>query len=66
MSKFDSFSSHLQEALNERGVSPERVETMRPIEVFTEFCEWHGLINWGGTLYQLVENIKSVYEEEER
>lgn len=38
------------EALKERGITNERIESMSPREMFSEYCTWHGLINWSDRL----------------
>lgn len=43
----------LEYALRERGNTPEQVAQMTPEEKFTEYCNWHGLINWAPTLIKI-------------
>jgi hypothetical protein len=41
----------LLDALRNRGWSDAKIKRMSGRTAFTEYCEWHGLINWGGTLF---------------
>lgn len=44
----------LATALLERGNSAECIAEMSGAERFNEFCNWHGLIDWGPQLWQIV------------
>ena len=46
--------------LRERGHSDVIIELMRPREIFHEYCEWEGLINWSDTLYNIVLTLEGV------
>jgi len=46
--------------LRERGNTDAMIELMRPREVFHEYCEWEGLINWSDTLYTTVLRLEGV------
>jgi hypothetical protein len=48
---------HILSDVRERA-SDDAIATMTPREVFTEYCMWNGLINWGGTLFDAVESLK--------
>lgn len=54
-------SHSLVDALRKRGHSDESIERMKPARAFNEFCEWHGLIGWGPTLY---DNARLCLEQE--
>lgn len=43
------------DACQDRGISLDRINSMTPKERFVEYCQWHGLINWGNTLWDLVK-----------
>lgn len=49
----------VKEALEGRGIKEEAIENMSAEEVFNEFCNWEGFINWGPALWGVVENIKA-------
>lgn len=49
--------------IRERGHSDETIAQMSPQEAFSEYCIWNGLINWGGTLFRAVENLKAAEEK---
>lgn len=34
------------------------IESLSPQSLFDEYCNWHGLIRWGDTLWQAVEQLK--------
>lgn len=44
--------------LHQRGWTNEEIEKMSPEKAFQEFCEWHGLINWGETLISVLDNLR--------
>ncbi len=48
--KLTSAGKDMLDALTERGHSADAIEVMSPREMFREFCEWHGLINWSDRL----------------
>lgn len=48
---------HVLEDVRERGNSDSQIEKMNPKEVFTEYCSWHGIINWGDALYDLAVGL---------
>lgn len=43
-------SHPLLDALRERGHSDERIAAMTAERMFDEYCNWHGLIEWGPNL----------------
>ena len=43
--------------IRERGHSDAEVASMSPREAFAEYCNWHGLIGWGGDLWGVVESL---------
>ena len=58
MADFDTLPAHVREALGERGISPERTSNMTGEEIFREYCQWHGLFGWSGTLWSVVMALK--------
>lgn len=53
--KIEGAPSQLMDALRNRGLSTEEIEKLDGERAFNEFCMWHGLIGWGGTLYSLAK-----------
>lgn len=47
----------VKSALASRGYSDEKIGLMSPREAFVEYCEWHGLINWGDTLWEQAKGL---------
>ncbi len=47
------------ENLHDRGLTDEQIADMSPKEAFGEYAQWHGLINWGSTLWHAVESFKA-------
>lgn len=41
----------VREALRKRGREEAEVAIMTPREVFEDYCNWNGLINWSDTLW---------------
>ena len=52
-------------ALKERGHTPEQIADMPVKEIFKEFCEWEGLINWGELLWEIVDTLTIPTQEVE-
>lgn len=46
-------------ALYNRGKSDYDIIHMTWDEVFDEYCEWHGIINWAPTLRRVMANAKN-------
>ena len=44
-------------ALNKRGLSSEEIAKATPEFLFTEYCEWHGLIRWGSNLLSVWRSL---------
>lgn len=47
------------DALEERGHTEEEISQMSEAEVFSEYCNWHGLIGWAENLQFVMKNIES-------
>ena len=47
------------EALKECGYTPNQIAAMTPLQAFHEYCNWHGLLGWGGSLWGIMEDLKS-------
>jgi hypothetical protein len=48
----------IQNAINNRDVSAGDAECMTKRELFHEYCEWHGLINWSDTLWRVMQELQ--------
>jgi hypothetical protein len=48
------------DANRERGHSDKQIERMPAEKLFDEFCMWHGLINWGRSLYVLANQLNKL------
>ena len=46
-------------ALHNRGHTDLEISKMTPDEAFDEFCMWHGLIGWGDTLRNALNNLRA-------
>ncbi len=54
----DKLPHRVLDALRRLGYADEDIERMSPKRAFSEFCSWEGLINWGDTLWGIVEELK--------
>lgn len=55
-----SVSCHITQTLRERGRSDDYISKMSVEEIFSEYCTWHGLINWSNTLWDVVSVLKAI------
>jgi hypothetical protein len=46
-------------ACEEMELEDAQIEALSPRQLFVKFCEWEGLINWGDTLWGIVEKLKA-------
>lgn len=46
-------------ALRNRGNTDEEISAMTPDQAFDEFCMWYGLIGWGDTLRNALNNLRA-------
>lgn len=56
--------ANVLEALHNRGLSDEEIAELTPAEAFSEFCYWHGLLNWGNELWSVMTNLQSNAQEQ--
>lgn len=47
------------DALQGRDISDERIEKMTANEIFDEFCEWEGLVDWGPALRGILDRLRA-------
>ncbi len=56
--KLDDIPDHVLEDIRQRECwTDKQIEGMSPRKVFAEYCEWHGLINWGSELFDLAVEL---------
>lgn len=53
-------SVDINKTLIERGHSDETTQRMSGREIFAEYCNWHGLINWSDTLWDVVLVLRAM------
>ncbi|MDD5388971.1 MAG: hypothetical protein PHD37_06480 [Gallionellaceae bacterium] len=53
-------SVEINKALIERGHTDESIGQMSGREIFSEYCTWHGLINWSDTLWDVVLVLRAM------
>lgn len=44
-------------ALRKRGHEDDQIASMSPKTAFREYCEWHGLRDWGDELWHTAKNL---------
>lgn len=55
----------VRSALINRGHSEEEILRMSPREAFVEYCEWHGLIRWGDSLWENAKHLMTMEPQQE-
>lgn len=60
--KIESIPSEILADLRERGLSDAEIACASPKDAFSEWCNWHGLSGWGGTIWRVVEKMKEAGE----
>ena len=53
-------SVDINKVLIQRGHTDESIRRMSGREIFSEYCTWHGLINWSDTLWDVVLVLRSM------
>lgn len=53
-------SVDINKTLIERGHSDESIRQLSGREIFSEYCAWHGLINWSDTLWDVVLVLRAM------
>lgn len=56
----EKIPSQVVDALHERRFSDSEIEQMEPEQMFREYCNWHGLIGWGGELWSVVHALSKI------
>ena len=60
--KINNIPPAVLDALREREHDDEAIETMSPETMFSEYCEWHGLIGYGHSLFSIVTNLNKKFD----
>ena len=45
-------------------MSDEEIAELTPAEAFSEFCYWHGLLDWGNELWSVMTNLQCSSREQ--
>lgn len=64
MTDIDKIPAEVLDALRNRGHSDARIAKMDPVFMFKEYCDWNGLVNWGGTLWFVVTELSELEDQE--
>jgi len=56
--KLSNIPVQVLEACRQRDLSDEDISTLSPKQLFAEFCDEQGFINWGRYLWELIENLE--------
>lgn len=59
-SKLEQIPKNVMESLRERGHSDEAISQMTPLTIFTEHCEWHGIIGYSRHLWDVVSTLQKL------
>lgn len=60
MENIEQLPVSVRDALRNRGHDNKAIALMSPREVFSEYCTWHGLINWGDDLWNNMIELQKV------
>jgi hypothetical protein len=55
----DKIPARVLADLREAGWTDDQIEQWNPQLVFHEWCNWNGLIGWGDTLWEVVEDLQT-------
>lgn len=55
-----SVTMAINKDLLDRGLTDEAIRHLSGRELFSEYCTWHGLINWSDTLWDVVLVLKAM------
>jgi hypothetical protein len=58
MIDIEMIPSHVMDDLQERGLSVELIRRSSPEFLFSEYCNWHGLIGWGAKLMAVSDALR--------
>ena len=65
MLKLEAVPARIYDDLRQRGHSADEIEQMTAEQAFAEYCQWHGLADWGDHLVQVLDALRSAAEEAE-
>ena len=60
MSVIDKMPGDILSDLRDRGLSDAQLERLSADKLFSEYCEWHGLIGWGSDLIRALDILRSI------
>ena len=55
----DKIPDYILGDIRARGNTDDEIRRMDAETVFNEYCNWHGLINWGRNLWSVAERLRS-------
>ena len=64
MLKLEAVPARIYDDLRQRGHSADEIEQMTAEQAFAEYCQWHGLADWGDHLVQVLDALRSEEAEE--
>lgn len=62
--KIENISSNVMDALRKRHLSDEEIQAMTPEELFTEYCEWNGMMGWSRFFIDALDNLRAAAKAE--
>ena len=63
--RLENVPVEIAETVRNRGFSDAEISSMESRQLFHEFCTWHGLINWGEYLFDLVVELQDTEDMEQ-
>jgi hypothetical protein len=62
--KLEHIPAHVLNTLRNAGYKDETLLQNTAEELFKKYCDWHGLLNWHYTLWNIVIELKKAQEKE--
>jgi len=62
--KINKIPAHILTDVRARDFSDAEIEKLSAKEIFKQYCEWNGLINWYDTLWDAVLDLKKIEDGE--
>lgn len=56
--EYDLIPEDILEALKNRGLTREDIETSTPNKLFDEYARWHGFSGWSGTFINAIDELR--------
>ena len=57
--KIAKIPDYILDDLTERGLSAKNINESTPEQLFCEYCDWHGLVDWGEALITVLEDLRN-------